>query len=147
MNTHQHPQHSDQQHIDERRWQAQEKARRGDVDADPVELRIAQALRHAPAVHLPADFAARLAAQVQAQAATNLRLEQFLVRGLVLVFAAGTAVVTAWYGRGWAAALAGSLPGGSAAAGWCGLALGCLLLNWGSGVLRQRVGGHLRPLV
>ena len=66
---------------------------------------------------------------------------------MVLVFAAGTAVVTAWYGRGWAAALAGSLPGGSAAAGWCGLALGCLLLNWGSGVLRQRVGGHLRPLV
>ena len=61
--------------------------------------------------------------------------------------AAGTAVVTAWYWRGWAAALAGSLPGGSAAAGWCGLALGCLLLNWGSGVLRQRVGGHLRPLV
>ena len=80
MNTHQHPQHSDQQHIDERRWQAQEKARRGDVDADPVELRIAQALRHAPAVHLPADFAARLAAQVQAQAATVLPANAGMIR-------------------------------------------------------------------
>ena len=49
--------------IDEARWQAQEKARRSDADADADDLRIARALRHAPAVDLPFDFAAQVAAK------------------------------------------------------------------------------------
>ena len=36
--------------IDEVRWQAQELARRGDPGADPLDLRIAHALRQAAAI-------------------------------------------------------------------------------------------------
>ena len=89
--------------IDEARWQAQEKARRSDADADADDLRIARALRHAPAVDLPFDFAAQVAALARRQAAVDSRMEQRLLRGLVLVFVLSAAVVVAWYGRGWPA--------------------------------------------
>ena len=68
--------------IDEARWQAQEKARRSDADADAEDLRIARALRHAPAVDLPFDFAAQVAALARRQAAVDSRMEQRLLRGL-----------------------------------------------------------------
>lgn len=127
----------DREHpIDEARWQAQEKARRGDADADPDELRIARALRRAPAVDLPVDFATRIAATARAQAAANSVLEQRLLRGLVLLFAVSAAVVVAWQGRGWVAGLAAVLPGGSDAVGWSGAAALCVLANWGFGALR-----------
>jgi len=130
----------DEEHqIDEARWLAHEKARRGDADADPDDLRIARALRHAPAVDLPFDFASQVASLARTQAAASSLLEQRLLRGLVLVFAVSAAVVVAWYGRAWPAELAAVLPGGSDAVGWSGAAALCVLANWGFGALR----GHL----
>lgn len=130
----------DREHqIDEARWLAQEKARRGDPDADADDLRVARALRDAPSVDLPFDFASQVASMARAQAAANSLLEQRLLRGLVAVFALSAAVVVAWYGRGWPAELAAVLPGGSEAVGWSGAAALCVLANWGFGALR----GHL----
>lgn len=148
MNTHDH-----EPQIDEALWLAQEKARRGDADADPDELRIARALRRAPAVDLPFDFAttvarsaaSQVASLARAQAVANSALEQRLLRGLVLVFAVSAAVVVAWYGRAWPAALAAVLPGGSDAVGWSGAAALCVLANWGFGALRGCLQRGSRP--
>ena len=60
------------------------------------------------------------------------------LRGLGIAFALSAAVVVAWYGRGWAAALTATLPGGGEALGWCVVAGLCLLANWGMAALRQR---------
>lgn len=124
--------------IDPQRWQAQEQARRGEPEADAGDLRIARALRRAPPVALPADFAARVAAMARAQAEASMLVEQRLLRGLGIVFALSAAVVVAWYGRGWVADLAAALPGGGDALGWCGVAAVCLLGNWGLDALRRR---------
>ena len=134
MNTRDH-----EHQIDEALWLAQEKARRGDADADPDDLRIAHALRRAPAMDLPFDFASQVASLARAQAAANSLLEQRLLRGLVGVFALSAAVVVAWYGRGWPAELAAVLPGGSDAVGWSGAAALCVLANWGFGALRAHL--------
>lgn len=131
--------HDREHQIDEARWQAQEKARRGDADADANELRIARALRRARPVELPFDFATTVARSAAAQVAADSRLEQALLRGLAVVFALSAAVVVAWYGRGWAADLAAVLPGGSDAVGWSGVAALCVLGNWGFGLLRRQV--------
>ena len=125
--------------IDEALWLAQEKARRGDADADPDDLRIAHALRRAPAVDLPFDFANQVASLARTQAVANSVLEQRLLRGLVVVFALSAAVVIAWYGRAWPAELAAVLPGGSDAVGWTGAAALCVLANWGFGALRAHL--------
>ena len=122
-------------------WQAQERARLaardGLGDADPAELRIARALRAAPPIALPPDFAAQVAGLARAEAAASGLLEQRLLRGLVLVFALSAAVVVAWFGRGWVATLAATLPGGQSAIGWGALAACCLLGNWGLGALHR----------
>lgn len=140
---------NDRESIDEARWQAQEKARRGEPGADASELRIARALRHAPRVDLPVDFAAQVATLARAQAlvpvvAEQSQMEQRLLRGLVLVFALSAAVVVAWYGRGWVAELAAVLPGGGDAVGWSAVAALCVLGNWGFGALRRQFerGSH-----
>ena len=135
---------NDHDRIDEARWQAQEKARRGDPDADAVDVRIARALRRAPSVDLPADFASQMAALVRTQAIFSAVLEQRLLRGLVLVFALSAAVVVAWFGRGWVAELGTVLPGGQDAVAWSGIAALCVLGNWGFGLLRDRIerGAH-----
>lgn len=130
--------------VDEQRWQAQENARRGDPDADPTDLRIARALRRAPSMDLPPDFASQVAALARTQAMTSAVLEQRLLRGLVLVFALSAAVVVAWFGRGWVAELGTVLPGGQDAVAWSGIAALCVLGNWGFGLLRDRIerGAH-----
>ena len=140
---------NDRESIDEARWQTQEKARRGEPGADASELRIARALRHAPRVDLPVDFAAQVATLARAQAlvpvvAEQSQMEQRLLRGLVLVFALSAAVVVAWYGRGWVAELAAVLPGGGDAVGWSAVAALCVLGNWGFGALRRQFerGSH-----
>ena len=127
--------------VDDVRWQAQEKARRGDPDADAVDLRITRALRRAPVVDLPFDFAAQVAAIARAEAASPVvaeqgLFEQRLLRALVVVFALSAAVVVAWFGRGWVAELATVLPGGGDAVAWSGVAALCLLGNWVFGLLR-----------
>ena len=143
MNTHDRESRNESQAADEQRWQAQERAflsaRRGDADADAADLRIAHALRRVPPVDLPFDFAAQVASLARVQAAANSLLERRLLRGLVLVFALSAAVVVGWYGRGWIAALAAVLPGGSEAVGWSGAAVLCLLANWGWGALRMQL--------
>ena len=126
--------------VDDARWHAQERARRGDPEADPLDLRVARALRQAPPVGLPPDFAARVAARARAETAAGLDLEAWLLRTLGVVFALSAAVVVAWFGRGWAAGLVQVLPGGREALGWCGTAALCLLANGGLGLLRRRVG-------
>lgn len=135
--------------IDELRWQAQEKARCLEPDADAVDLRIARALRRAPSVELPLDFAAQVASLARAQAtapavAEQALFEQRLLRGLTVLFALSAAVVVAWYGRGWIAALATALPGGSDAVGWSSIAALCVLANWGFGAIRRQLerGSH-----
>lgn len=141
MNTHDREIPVDSASVDAQRWQAQEKARRLDPDADPVDLRIAKALRRAPPVDLRVDFAAQVAALAHMQATTTeipeySQLEQRLLRGLVIVFALAAAVVVAWLGRGWVADLAAVLPGGGDAVAWIGVAALCLLGNWSVGLLR-----------
>ena len=156
MTSHDRQSTSDDHAIDELRWQMQEKARRLDPDADPAELRIARALRRAPPVDLPADFATTVARSAAAQVASRAHaqsapavapdqslLEQRLLRGLVIVFALSAAVVVAWLGRGWVAELAAVLPGGGDAVAWSGVAALCLLGNWGVGVLRQQDAGRM----
>ena len=140
MNTTGH--HDTPQPVDERRWQAQERARlaasgidAGEVDA--VELRLARALRAPPAVDLPPDFAAHMAARVQAHAAEDSLLEQRVLRGLGWALGLSSAATVAWFGRAWPAALADVLPGGADAVGWTVLAAACLLANWGWGQLRE----------
>lgn len=126
--------------VDDARWHAQEQARRGEAEADPLDLRVARALRQAPPMALPPDFAARVAARARADAAAGLDLEACLLRVLGVVFALSAAAVVAWFGRGWAADLAQVLPGGREALGWCATAALCLLANGGLGLLRRRVG-------
>lgn len=123
--------------VDDARWQAQERAFRGDPEADADELRIARALRRAPPVALPVDFATQVAAMARTQAAANAVFEQRLLRALTLVFALSAAVVVAWSGRGWMADLAAILPGGGEAAGWTATAASCVLGNWAFGLLRK----------
>lgn len=130
--------------FDDQGWQAQENARRGDPDADPVDLRIARALRRAPSVELPADFASQVAALARTQAMFSAVLEQRLLRGLVLVFALSAAVVVAWFGRGWVAELATVLPGGQDAVAWSGVAALCVLGNWAFGLVRGHLAGEAR---
>ncbi len=57
--------------VDDARWHAQERARRGEPEADPLDLRVARALRQAPPMALPPDFAARVATRARADAAAN----------------------------------------------------------------------------
>ena len=130
--------------VDDQAWQAQENARRGDPDADPTDLRIARALRLAPSMDLPPDFAEQVAVLARTQAIFSAVLEQRLLRGLVLVFALSAAVVVAWFGRGWVAELGTVLPGGQDAVAWSGIAALCVLGNWGFGLLRDRIerGAH-----
>lgn len=136
--------HHDYQRIDDARWQAQERARlaalAGHADADPSDLRIARALREPPPVGLPPDFATRVASMARAGMVADSRLEQRLLRALAVVFALSAAVVVAWFGRGWVAALAASLPGGQGALGWAALTACCLLGNAAMGALRRAFG-------
>ena len=138
---------NERNHIDETRWQAQERARiaarEGRNDADSDELRIARALRRAPVVDLPPDFAARVASLARAQAEVDAVFEQRLLRGLGVAFGLAAAVTVAWFGRGWVDAFASVLPGGNDAVGWGGAAALCLLANWGWGALRRQLHDRL----
>lgn len=130
-------------HIDEAQWQAQERARLaardGGSEADPDHLRIARALRHAARVDLPADFASRVAGIARARQASGSLLEQRLLRGLGLVLGLTSALAVAYYGHGWMATLASTLPGGTDALGWSGVAVACVGANWAWGILRERL--------
>lgn len=138
--------HDQDARIDEARWQAQEKARKGDADAEPVELRIAQALRQAPPMALPEDFAARMERMTRrqperAQAASDAQLERLLLHGLVAALAVSAVGVSAWLGHDWAAALQVLLPGSHALA-WVTAVGVCLLANWGLDAWSRSLAQH-----
>jgi hypothetical protein len=127
----------------EREWQAQERAlqaeRRGDpAGDDPRQQRyrlLARALRQPPAATLPADFAARVAAQVEpaatAPAPAGGRFESVLLAALVGAFAVAAIVVLVRYGPAWLPTFRTLLPAGDPQALRWPLALaGCLGLSW-----------------
>ncbi len=131
----------------EAEWLAQERARQAvcdgvvDVDVDDCDLRVSRALRNAPAVDLPPDFATRVAGLAHAHAATDLRFEQRLLRVLSVSFGLSALATVAWFGRSWPADFAAALPGGNDALGWSVILAACALCNWGLGLLRRRYSG------
>jgi hypothetical protein len=135
--------------VDEREWQAQERAlqeERLHLTGDPrlaAYRRIARALRQPLPDALPADFARQLAARV-GQVPLDTRFEQGLVRGLAALLALSGAVAAALYGQSWLPAIAAALPASASgvAAHWL-LALGaCVGMSWGFDRLRNGLGPH-----
>ncbi len=139
--------------IDAREWSLQERAMheartatRGET-ADPelaAYQRIAGALRTPPPERLPSNFAyqmAQLAARLPKASRLDLRLEQWLVRGLVAAMVLGGVVVAVIYGANWLRTLEST---GTGAGGWAATVAACLLLTWGMQgwrALRARPGG------
>ena len=131
----------------EREWALQERAMRelragmpgdGDPELAPYR-RIARALNTPPSERLPSNFAwqvAQLAARLPRVSRLDLRLEQWLVRGLVTAMALGGLVVAAVYGAGWLAALDASGTSGH----WLLVIGGCVALTWMPDALRQWFG-------
>ena len=141
--------HSNFPDHDETQWLAQERARQaerqGDTDVDAEDLRVARALRHAPPVELPVDFAAQMAGLAGAQAVVNLQFEQHLLRGLSVLFGISAVLSVAWFGRSWPADLAAALPGGSEAVSWSAAAALCVLGNWAFALMRHSRNGRGHP--
>lgn len=138
--------HSNSPDHDQAQWQAQERARLADRDgtaeADSDDLRVARALRRAPPIDLPIDFAAQVAGLARLQATSNSIFEQRLLSGLSVLFGLSTLVTVAWFGRSWPADLAAVLPGGSEAASWSMAAGLCVLANWAFALLRRQHAGR-----
>ena len=127
----------DHARIDEREWQAQERAlqdaRDGTPSTEPLAARyraVAEALRTPLPDLLPPDFAARIAAQVR-HAPLDARFEGALVRTLTMLLGLSGAVTAAVYGRQWLPAILGPLQLDSASAMNWALALGmCVAVSW-----------------
>lgn len=134
-----HDKHRHDNPVDEREWQAQERARLEartgthppDAAADMAARRVADALRRPPADGLPADFAARVArlalSQPHAEAA-DARFETILLRWLVALFVAGALVTLAVYGGTLAAQLRPAL--GVEGPAWASALAACAGLSW-----------------
>ena len=134
----------DHARIDEREWQAQERAlqdaRAGTPSTDPLAARyraVAEALRAPLPELLPPDFAARVAAQVR-HVPLDARFEGTLVRTLTALLGLSGAVTAALYGRQWLPAILGPLQLDSASALNWALALGaCVAITWLAEPLRR----------
>lgn len=143
----------DPRRIDEREWQAQERALRGEQrgcmsgDGGPLVARYRQvvsALRQPIAEGLPVDFAQRVAQRVSRQAghrmAIDLRLERNLMRGLVAALALSGAVALAWHGQAaWQSLLALIPPAQGAGIGWGPPLAACIALSWSLEALRKAI--------
>lgn len=135
--------------IDGREWQAQERALQAErlhlSDTDPrlgSYRAIARALRQPLPDGLPADFARALAARL-GRAPLDTRVEQILLRGLVMLFGLSSAVVAAIYGQAWLPAILAVLPASSPNAMHWLLAVGaCVAMSWAFDQLRK--GMHTR---
>ena len=119
-------------------WLAQERALQDEragvtTTNDPLVARyrvIAHALRQPLPDALPADFAQKLAAQVQ-HAPLDTRVEQGLMRALVTLLALSGAVVAALYGQSWWSAIAALLPLSSGVAiNWAVALAACVGASW-----------------
>lgn len=143
MSIHEYPEKA---RVDEREWQAQERAlhdaREGLPGNDPLALRyraVVDALRAPLPDMLPPDFAAQVAARVHG-APLDARLEGSLVRTLVTLLGLSGAVTAAIYGRQWLPAILEPLQLDTASALNWALALGaCMALNWMVEPLRRRL--------
>ena len=125
---------------DAREWRLQERAmheartgaRAETADRELAAYRhIAEALRTPPAERLPSNFAfhvAQLAARLPKASRLDLRLEQWLVRGLLAAMVLGGLVVAVLYGASWLRTLQAT---GHGAGGWAATVTACLLLTWG----------------
>ena len=135
--------HDDAAPIDEREWQAQERALRAERlhlsgDADPGYRRVAAALRNVPPVALPADFARRMAQRVGA-ATLDLRVERWLLLACCALLAIAVPVAFALYGRSGVEVAAAVFPSLSQAApGWLLAVTACVALNGLMEPLRRR---------
>lgn len=119
-------------------WLAQERAlhdERAGVTTtnDPLVARyrvIAHALRQPLPDALPADFAQKLAAQVQ-HAPLDAGMEQVLMRALMTLLALSGAVVATLYGQSWWPAIAALLPLSSGVAiNWAAALAACVGVSW-----------------
>lgn len=138
--------YNDKARIDEREWQAQERALRDSRDGmpstDPLALRyraVADALRAPLPDALPPGFAAQVAARVGG-APLDARFEGSLVRALVTLLGLSGAVTAAVYGRQWLPAILDPLRLDTASAVNWALALGaCVAMTWVVEPLRRRL--------
>jgi hypothetical protein len=134
----------DHARIDEREWQAQERAlqdaRSDTPSTDPLAARyraVAEALRAPPPDMLPPDFAARVAAQVR-HGSLDAHFEGTLVRTLTTLLGLSGAATAAVYGQQWLPAILGPLQLDSASAMNWALALGlCVAVSWLTEPLRR----------
>lgn len=141
--------------IDEREWQAQERAmreaREGAASTDPMTMRyrrVADALREPLPDLLPPDFAAQVARQAEANAAAPLMVaepptekgfEFNLMRGLLGLLGLGSAVVAAMYGRAWLAPTLELLHlDSNVAVNWALALAACVGASWLTEQLRRR---------
>ena len=135
--------------IDEREWQAQERALQAErlhlSDADPrlgSYRAIARALRQPLPHGLPADFARQLAARL-GRAPLDTRVEQGLLRGLLTLLALSGAVVAAMYGQAWLPAIVAVLPASSPnAMHWLLAVAACVGMSWAFDQLRKGMHAH-----
>lgn len=141
--------------IDEREWQAQERAlqaERSGVDAgsdEPLVARyraLARALQRPLPDALPADFAADIARKVArplaADDATDSALERVLTQGLIAALGLSGGVVAVLYGRDWLASIADALPSGAGGQWALAIAL-CMGASWAlEQWRRQRARNH-----
>ena len=143
------PDHDDarEEAFDEREWQAQERALRAERlhlsgDADPGYRRVAAALRSAPPVALPADFARRMALRVGA-ATLDLRMERWLLLACSAVLAVAVPAALALYGGSGLEVAAAVFPSLSQAApGWLLAVVACVALNGLMEPLRRRLAAR-----
>lgn len=135
--------------VDEREWEAQERAlrdaRAGVPSQDPQSARyraVVDALRQPVPEMLPADFAARVAARAgrMAPAPADAGVEGALVRGLAALLGLSGAVTAALYGQQWLPAILAPLRLDSASAlNWALALAACVGMNWLIEPLRRRV--------
>ena len=144
-NTHNNGRHDFQDRdIDEREWQAQERALQAErlhlSGGDPrlASYRaVARALRQPLPHGLPADFARALAARL-GRAPLDTRVEQGLLRGLVTLFALSGAVVAAMYGQAWLPPILAVLPASSPnAMHWLLAVAACVGMSWAFDQVRK----------
>lgn len=136
--------------VDDREWQAQERALQAErlhlADGDPrlaAYRHVARVLRQPLPHGLPADFARQLAARF-GRAPLDTRVEQGLLRGLVTLFGLSGAVVAAMYGQAWLPAILAVLPASASpnAMHWL-LAVGaCVGMSWTLDQVRKGIATH-----
>ena len=127
------------QTVDEREWQAQERAMRAgrrapslddDDDVQAASYRaIGRALRAPPMAPLPAHFAADVARCAQAaHDAGAERVERILTHALIAMLGLSAGVICMIYGAQWLPAFETAMPDGGGA--WLALVAACAGMHW-----------------